>query len=54
MGKIIILTTINIVAVIIFGIRHRKNNQTIHFIIFRAIVQTAAFWLGFFLGRRFL
>jgi hypothetical protein len=48
MKKIIILITINIIAVSIIGILHYTNNKTIGFIIFNAIIETAAFWCGVF------
>ncbi len=48
MRKIIILITINIIAVMLFGILHYKNNKTVGSIIFDAIIETVAFWCGVF------
>jgi len=48
MKKIIILITINIIAVIIFGIAHYINNKSVGVIILHAIIETAAFWCGVF------
>ena len=48
MGKIIILITINIIFVILFGILHYKCDKSVGVIILHAIIKTAAFWYGVF------
>jgi len=48
MKKITKLITINIIAVMLFGILHYKCDKSVGFIIFNAIMETAAFWCGVF------